>query len=128
MILKKKVLFICLLKVLFKNHKNLRHAQKSIKLSLKVVFQSFGLIIRDDLILEENKDFKYDCRLFSESSIMDRIFECLGEFGLVEYQFALLDYFYEKIIKNIGLKVPYLNWVYTLRDDRTRKGYLLAVC
>ena len=61
---------------------------------------------------------------------MSRIFECLGEFGLVEYQYALLDYYYkETIIHDINEKKKelYLNWIETLRDDAMRRGYLKLV-
>ena len=56
---------------------------------------------------------------------MSRIFECLGEFGLVDYQYALLDYLY-----NMDPKVnilPYSDWIKTLRHDEMRKGYTQMV-
>jgi hypothetical protein len=64
---------------------------------------------------------------------MNRIFECLGEFGLVDQQYALLDYFYLEIIENKESdfyalnKDTYIKWLDTLRDDEIRKAYLSIV-
>ena len=130
-ILKKEEIHFYFKKVLFKNHYNLRHVRQSIISSLKVVFQSFGLIIRDvkKVSLQESLDFTLESRLFSEHSIiLNQIFECLGEFGLVETQYALLNYFAEKIRTNKDLKLPYLNWIDALRDEEMKKGYLKLVC